>query len=82
MYDFIKHIDTLGEIITATAVCLVALAALFKALAALVRVVEKFTKLTPSPKDDAVVDAVADSLEDAAKAVDGKAAELKSVKLK
>lgn len=57
--EILKHLDTVQEILVATG------AALF-AIAVVVRLLQRLAKLTPTPKDDEILDVVGDALENTA----------------
>lgn len=66
--DLLKHINTVEEILMAVGAAMVA-------VAVVVRLLQRLAKVTPSPKDDEVLDKVADALEESAD-------DVKNVKLK
>lgn len=66
--EILKHIDTVNEVLVAAG------AALF-AIAVVVRLLQRLAKLTPTPKDDEILDVVGDALENTAK-------DVKDVKIK
>jgi hypothetical protein len=57
--EILKHIDTVNEVLVAAG------AALF-AIAVVVRLLQRLAKLTPTPKDDEILDVVGDALENTA----------------
>lgn len=62
--DWLYYIDTWEKVLGASAVVLFS-------LATLARLLLRLTPLTPTKKDDEVLEVVADALEGAAKDVDG-----------
>lgn len=66
--ELLKHINTVEEILMAVGAAMVA-------VAVVVRLLQRLAKVTPSPKDDEVLDKVADALEESAE-------DVKNVKLK
>lgn len=60
--EILKHIDTVNEVLVAAG------AALF-AIAVVVRLLQRLAKLTPTPKDDEILDVVGDALENTAEDV-------------
>lgn len=66
--ELLKHINTVEEILMAVGAVLVG-------VAVVVRLLQRLAAVTPTPKDDEVLDKVADALEESAK-------DVKSVKLK
>jgi len=66
--ELLKHINTVEEILMAVGAVLVG-------VAVVVRLLQRLAAVTPTPKDDEVLDKVADALEESAK-------DVKNVKLK